>query len=234
MGARGIAAVLAAVAGAVTARAQTCPAPAGAAPSLRAATASARHAFLAGALARERHRGRWWNLGWGWGFVAATAGQAAVGAAIDEDSALCRACQFVGAGKSAIGVVATWVLYPVRVRAVAPRAAPTCADVAAAERALADAAASERVPWLRHAEGIALNAAGVVYLGLAHDEWRNGLIGAAVGVAVGELRLWSRPRGAIAALRAYRAGRLAPARATNWHVSPTFGGAAGFVVTGTF
>ena len=189
---------------------------------------SARFRFIQRTLDREARYARFWNHGWGWGLLAATAGQAGIAQLIDDRAN--RDVLYVSVAKSALGTISTFFMTPVRVeRVTASGPEPNCTDLERAEAALLAAAKSERVTWLRHVEGLAVNLAGALYLGIAHDAWGRALGGALVGLCVGEFRLWSRPSGAIRALRRYRAGDipgtgdLADAEGVAWTVVPILG-----------
>ena len=202
---------------------QTCPEVPGATASLADRSAAERYAFIESTLDREARKGRIWNHAWGWGFLGVTIGQAGVGAWVSDEN--CPECWYVGAAKSGLGLISTVLLKPVVVDRVDPIVEPTCDDLARAERLLIAAANSERVHWFRHVEGGLVNLAAVLYLGLEHDEWGKALLGAAIGTAVGEYRLYSRPDGAIDALRDYRAGSVG-GRAdahTQWMLVPAVG-----------
>jgi len=206
------------------AHAQTCPSTVGGAPGAAQLDAAARYRFIDETLDREAHKGRIWNHAWGWGLLGTAVGQVTVGLLIPDDQ--CPDCWYVGAGKSMLGVASTAVLNPVRVRSIpALDGPPTCDQLAGAEAALVAAARSEKVKWMRHAEGLAVNVAATLYIGLELDEWGKAALSFAVGFAVGEYRLYSRPEGAIHALEHYRAGDL-EARGDGgmpWIVVPTFG-----------
>jgi hypothetical protein len=185
---------------------------------------SARYELIQTTLAREARKGMIWNHAWGWGLLGTAIGQVGIGLAVPEDE--CPECWYVGAGKSMLGVASTFVLNPVKIRRVRQvDGAPTCEQLAIAEAALAAAAKSERVHWFRHVEGFAVNIAATLYIGLEHDEWGKAALGFAVGMAVGEYRLYTRPDGAIKTLARYEKGEVAAkARSsTPWTVVPTVG-----------
>jgi hypothetical protein len=50
-----------------------------------------------------------------------------------------------------------------------------------------------RYAWYRHALNVGVNGAGALIVGLGFDDWRSGLISAAIGVAVGELNIFTQP-----------------------------------------
>jgi len=149
-------------------------------------------------------RARVWNLGWGIGFALAAAGQAAAAAALPQDSISddTRAGLWVGAVKASVGAVGRFVV-PLRLAR-----ARDCAD---APHALAVAARRERVGfWLNTTGGLAVNLAGLLYLGLERDAWGTGALSFAIGTVVSIASAYTAPR------RAWRAHPIV--------VAPTPGG----------
>jgi hypothetical protein len=209
--AAGVVLVLALVAGAAAARA-SCP-----------ADAAERGAKLRERLDRERAAARRWRWGWAAGFGAATALQAAGVLAeytptgdFDESA---ETSLTVGAIKSAIGMTAR-IVAPIKV----PRPAVTgdaCADLAAAEAAMARAAFSEKKSfWLNHVGGLALHAGGTLYIGLTVDDaWGDAAISFGLGWTVGLISTYTQPRGV------WKEVRVAPM------VAP---GAQGLSIAGSF
>jgi hypothetical protein len=132
----------------------------------------------------------------------------------------------VGAVKSFVGLAAR-VVTPVKV----PRPAVTgdaCADLAAAQAALAKAARSERRSfWLNHVGGLALQVAGTLYIGMsADDAWVDAAISFGIGYTVGLASTYTQPRGA---WREHRGG------AESWQVAPLVTPhVRGLTVVGTF
>ncbi len=178
-------------------------------PAITPAEVAERYAYIETTLRTERRKGRIWTHAWGWGLLAAAGAQ--VGAVyVDDIEGVndCHPCLWVGAGKSLLGVGATFITNPVRVETVDKNTAPTCADLADAEEKLEKAAKSERIHWMRRVEGYGVNTAALLYLGFGEDEWLDGTIGFAVGVIVGELRLYTRPDGAVSGLRRYKLGAI--------------------------
>jgi len=196
--------------------------------------ATERYAYLEATLRTERRKGRIWNHAWGWGLLA-TAGAQAGAVALELDE--CEACLWVGAGKSILGVGSTFITNPVRFKTVAANPAPTCEDLALAEKRLEQAAENERIPIMRRIEGYGVNTAGLLYLGFAEHRWKKGTAGFVIGVIVGEIRLFTRPDGAMTGLRDYKMGRL-DRRGNHrfaWSVAPLLSDEGfGFSVLGVF
>jgi hypothetical protein len=47
--------------------------------------------------------------------------------------------------------------------------------------------------WLGHVGNVAINAAVLMILGVGYHHWQSAFIGAGIGLAVGELTLWTQP-----------------------------------------
>lgn len=176
-------------------------APAAACPSLAGelderATA-ARVQKLEARLDVERRRLTLYRRGWPVIFGVAAISQVAV-AELGSDKR--RPAFLVSAFKATLGATVTPFLSP-RAKET-PRLAgeAPCSRLRRLEDAWLDLGRRERRggAWYNHALGVALNVAGLLYLGLVEDQWIEGLAGALVGSAVGELRLWTQPRGAAA------------------------------------
>lgn len=223
------------------AAAQTCPIPDGADPALEGFDAQTRFQFIDARLAADARTARTFNLGWGWGFLGASAAQAGVGLwqpidYINDDRSLSL---YVGAGKAFIGSASQFIR-PAKVRRATWDPADPCGSVARAEAAMRWTARIEgrKGGWLGRAEGLALNLAALAILGFGFDLWTEGLISTAVGLAVGEVRLYTYPRGAMRAKAAYRAGDVTatpPARTRAWDITPLAGPSAyGFAIVGAF
>jgi hypothetical protein len=119
-----------------------------------------------------------------------------------EDDGGERADQVVNAVKSGIGLTRNLVAPPVirkapqDLAAIDPAAPDGCARrLARAEEILvraAEQAQRERRAWLPHLGNLALNLVGAVIVAEGFDEgsgWSSG----AIGLAVGEVRIWSYP-----------------------------------------
>ena len=86
--------------------------------------------------------------------------------------------------------------------------------------------AQQRTDWRMHAGNIALNLAGAGFIfgfGRDSDAWES----LGIGIAVGELSIWSEPQSGIQDLSDYqtRFGMKTASR-FHWAIVPTMGGAA--------
>lgn len=161
------------------------------------AEAEARTARIEAHLDREKRRARRWDNLWLITFATATAVQ---GAGIATETTLgeyddaAEAGLAVGAIKSGIGALAH-VILRLKVVRPGPRTGDPCADLEAAERALARTAANEkRSFFLNHLGSLALNVGGLLYLGLQEDEWGEGAKSIAIGYPIGMLAVYTQPR----------------------------------------
>jgi hypothetical protein len=188
-----------------------------------------------GRLSADARDGRVWAWGWGIGFGALAVGQGALG--LTRDDAGQRAELYVGAGKTVLGLVPV-LLVPVPAVRDAARlderlaAAGTpwerCALLPEAERMLARSADDEAFArsWLAHAATVAVNAGGLLIVGVGYDRWVTGTVGALVGTAVGELQIFTRPTGALR-------GRREDAR--RWTLAPLLDpGGVGLLLAGWY
>ena len=142
------------------------------------------------ALERDAAQAGPWNVGWGIAFATAAVGQAAVAvAASDSISDNQRIGLWIGAGKASIGALVR-VVRPLHIEP-----APECADAETQRRALEVAARRERNNLaLNLIGGFALNTAGLLYMGIERDAWREGALSFAVGTAVGLVSAYTAPR----------------------------------------
>ena len=148
---------------------------------------------IAEVLERDARNARLWNAGWGVGLGISAIGYASYGLL----RAGCPACAYVTAIKATIGSI--WSLTIDRVDVVRVERAPTCDEQVLS--ALTLTAEDERIPWFARVQGYLLNVAGLLYLGFAHDEWQAATIGSIMGIVTGEIRLFTRPYGAVRAVR---------------------------------
>lgn len=181
--------------------------------------AGQRLSFISERLRADARDGRIWRLGWGLGFAALAVGQA--GLALTRDDAGERAELYVGAAKSALGLVPV-LLVPVSAiedaavlegrMATGPSGDARCALLPTAEDLLRRSAADEAFArgWLAHALTVAVNGGGLLIIGFGYDRWTTAVAGALIGTAVGEVQIFTRPT---AALRAARG-------AARWSVAP--------------
>jgi hypothetical protein len=201
---------------AASARAEHCPAPAGADPALAEIDAQVRLSYIQSQLRRTAHRANIWRWSWGVGIVAATAGNLIAIPLVDRKGA--RIDFYVGAATTVVGLVPLLGM-PLKVlhdhEALDERVArggPICDVLADAERRFRRDAANEsdgRALWL-HVANVVLNGAVGLYLGLAYHHWTSGIINAVGGSVVGEAIIYTQPIGDVGALRRYRKGDLGP------------------------
>jgi|GEM_PF-3571933 len=171
---------------------------------LAAAAVEKRLAFIQGVLEAEQRKARIWNWGWGIGLTASAAGQLTV-ASLANDANVQR--RFALGGVRPLAAAAFQVIRPLRIRLPAA-AGDRCADLAAAESALRDAAAAERaqLAWFVPRLGaIALNVAAGVAL-WAWGQEVDAVVGTSVGLVLSEIRFQTAPWGAVRARQRYEAG----------------------------
>jgi len=170
----------------------------------------ARLRFLEASLAGDRRYADLWWKGWSTVFAGGIVVQGTrAGFEGDEGQ---RADLIVSAAKASIGLARSlWSPPPARLGATELEAMPTataedCAErLARAEEILrrnARKTASERRSWIPHAANLGLNLAGAVIVAEGFDE-KDGWVSGAIGLAVGEGRIWSYPWQATNALAEY-------------------------------
>jgi len=136
-----------------------------------------------------------WNFWWSFGFVAAAVGVIVVGDVVRPDwiSERTRVGLHVTAAKATVGALGR-SLFQLDVgyerRCLDERRQPPGMQRALVARA---ARAERKTFWMSLAGGLTLNTAGLLYLGLARDDWRTGAITFASGTVVSVLTLWSLP-----------------------------------------
>jgi hypothetical protein len=158
---------------------------------------------------KRRYANRWW-MTWNGVYVGGIlygGGRAAM-----EGDAGERADYVVSAVKSGIGLGQNlWDPPPAREGADALHDMPADSPAACAERLArgeellrrnAEDSRKERFGWLPHAGNVALNAAGGLIVAQGFDE-PSGWVSAALGVVVGEVRIWTYPWQAGGALAEY-------------------------------
>jgi hypothetical protein len=106
-------------------------------------------------------------------------------------------------------------------------AAERCAVVAEAEKMLAASVADEAFNrgFLAHAGNVLVNGGGLLIIGIGYDRWLTGALGTAVGIAVGELQIFTRPTASLRGSAGYHA---------RWTVAPVVGTATGLQLVGIF
>jgi hypothetical protein len=181
--------------------------------------------------------GETWAKYWQWGWTGLFSGSVlwGTGRAIAADQAKNRVDHIVTAVEGAIGTAYQLLLrHPGRNGAASLRAiAGDSRDARLARlsegESLLQAVASraeERSDWKLHAGNVALNLAGAAFIfGFGHetDAWES----LGIGIAVGEMSIWSAPKRGIRDLNDYevRFG-MKTAKRFNWSIVPTMGGAA--------
>jgi hypothetical protein len=185
----------------------------------------------------ERDARNWstWAWAWGIGYSAASLGSAGLALYLDDEKK--SASMWVGAGKSALGLVPIF-LKPSPAPGLAAELrnaeflSPSlrdpnpdrCALAAQAEQAVVASAKDQAFArsWVAHAGPILVNGGGLLIVGLAYDDWLMGSLAAAVGLAVGEANIWTRPSASLHAQR-------------DWALVPTASsGGVGLSVVGSF
>jgi len=159
-----------------------------------------RLAFLEERLeATKLHAQIWW-YGWLGVYAAGAIVQGARLAFVDRDDPekAAKRADFTVSLVKATGGVLNMLFLPLNAMKGADpmRSATTDAEkLAAGEAALAaNAAESERsLWWLRHTLVVAVNVIGGLIIWLGYDDLQRAAINAGVGIAVGELAIWTQP-----------------------------------------
>lgn len=154
-----------------------------------------------------------WSASWAVGYLGLTAAQLGVLTATQDPGT--RADMAVGALSAMIGVASIFLL-PIRVigdrarlEELAPRAMEgDCDALAEMERIFERDAAGEDFgsSWLMHVGSMLFNIGIGVVQGLAFGRWQSGMISAAIGIAVGEVQILTKPSGLIDARARYQVG----------------------------
>ncbi len=195
--------------------------------------ADARIAFVGERLDADAHGARVWMWGWGLGYTGLALGQA--GLALTRDDEGERVELYVGAAKSVLGLVPVLLVRSpalhdagtLKVRA-AGGGSDRCAVAAEAGEMLERSAADEAFArsFLAHTANVLVNGGGMLIVGLGYDRWVTGALGAAVGIAIGEVNIFTRPTAALRGRADY---------AARWTVAPVVtGDATGILLIGTF
>jgi len=177
----------------------------------------------------------WW-LGWTAVYSAGIAVEGARAGRDDDRGA--RAEAVVSAVKAGVGLADNFLRPPpAKEGARELRAIPTsepdgCARRLARAEAILRANAADsrhrRFSWKAHAGNLAINLAGALVVAKGFDE-SSGWASGALGLAVGEGRIWSYPWQAPGALAEYErrfpASGLPPAPKTSWRLEPWGDGA---------
>jgi len=223
----------------------TCPEMSGADPALAARDADERLDFIRERLAGEASRGRIWNDAWSISYGLLTATQLVL-VPVFEDTGT-RADLYVGAGSSAVGLLAL-VILPLEVMSDSSELGrqlseqgdqpDRCAVLERAESLLQSAAESEQlgVSFWMHAASALVNIGAGLILGLGFDRWESGAINAAAGIAIGELMILTQPSRLPGELQRYRSGEFESGgeQTVSWALLPGFsrsGGGLSFVLS---
>jgi hypothetical protein len=204
-----------------SASAEECPALEGA-PATATIDGEVRLQRISGVLDDQSRKMNIWNWGWGLGFAAASAAQYGAVFLVDDEG---RKVDLVAGGSKAFIGAASVLVLPLGVEEAPESTGDVCADLAEAEKRLIEGVRQQRKgrTLFRHSQGVALNVVTVFIVGFGWDRWIEGLIGALIGTAVGEVRIWTQPTGAIDTLRKYREGKLSglpTSSETAWSVVP--------------
>jgi hypothetical protein len=202
----------------VSARAETCPVPAGATGRLQLIDAGTRLAWIDAHLAVTAHHARVWTWGWGIGIVGATGANLVPLAFVSADE---RIDWYTGAATTIVGIVPL-LIAPLDVISDARElhalvqqgvsADRRCWLLADAEVRLARDAANQESGkrWWLHVGNVVLNSGVGLFLALGYHHWGAGALNAVGGSLIGEAIILTQPTGSIDDLRDYRAGGLAP------------------------
>ena len=177
---------------------------------------------LQASLDRSQAPARLWLFGWTSAFTAGLAVRSTL--AVSAASEGIRIDSRVGALTLGTGLLATMALAPRSAFAAAKlRGLPdTTAEerrrkLLAGQELLAKCAFWERAgkSFVPHLVGVAVNVAAGLYLGIGEKRWASGLVAAVGGIAITELKIFTQPMTASAALAAYRGrGESGPVRAS--------------------
>jgi hypothetical protein len=88
------------------------------------------------------------------------------------------------------------------------------------------AEADRRSYWLQHASNVAVNVAGALIVWQGFDDAETAWTSAGIGIAVGEVMIWSQPWWPSSDWQEYRRRFLVEDRRVTWRIVPTLGGAA--------
>lgn len=183
--------------------AQTCPSREG--TSVGARSDAARLKFLSAELLGESRRMHTWTTAWGLTYGALTIAQIApVPLIIPQD----QIEWWIGAATSAFGL-AVIALEPIEVQPLEP-GGDVCALIVEGERRMERGAVQEGNlrQWYAHALNVALNLGLGLILGLGYDHWVAAAVNFAVGVAAGELTIFTAPNRLRSAWAEYQRGEL--------------------------
>jgi hypothetical protein len=126
-----------------------------------------------------------WSWSWGSIYAAAAVTQTAVAVALKANDPA-RVDLVIGAVSAFVGSASLFLL-PLRfTRPLAHSRTCETLEKVASEQAVGKS-------WLGHLGTVVVNAAILLIEGLGYGHWQAGFIGAGIGLAVGELNLWTQP-----------------------------------------
>jgi hypothetical protein len=143
-------------------------------------------------LAQQERAFQRWRWAWAGIYSALTVGNLAL---VPFTARKDRIDLYVGAATSVIGVPPLFLFTQPRLgEKPCALARLTCA-----EQKLGEVAAFQRDArgWLSHAATFAVNAAGAAVLGFGYDRWRSAALSFGIGMAIGEVQIFTAPRGAL-------------------------------------
>lgn len=184
-----------------------CPNVVGGERELDAIPMAVRSRWLDATLGHESSKAKVWTWTWVALGTAGTAANLTVGALVSYHP---RVDRFVAAG-STFGLAVSTLLFPLRIRTDdGALSDDDCSIVVRRERLLLDAVEREERGrrWFAHALGVVGGLTAGAILGFGYDHWSAAAINAIGSVVVNEVKIWTRPAGAVAALRRYREGAL--------------------------
>jgi hypothetical protein len=194
----------------------------------------ARYAAITSALERGEGRAKLWWYGWTLGLGAITVGE--MTAAIVTRDEGTRVDAVVSAGGSLLGTGAMLVVvsrsaFEFRDRLAAIDASTPDGRLARLHEAekILDEAADDEIAGhslLAHLASNAVTLAGTFVLWAGYHEYASGWLNLIGGTLTGEAQIFTKPRAAIEARRAYRAGapQPVPPSSFSWTVIPGVGG----------
>jgi hypothetical protein len=193
-----------------------CPIPETADPLLAGVDSTRRLEFIDARLTSAERKARIWTYGWGGGIAAAGIGTLVAVPFVAPEN---RVDWYTGAVSAGVGVATLIIVPPVvldaapALRAQIASAAPgtnVCPLLQGAEADLVRVARDEERQggWYVHLGNVLFNVGLGLFLGLGYHHWEAGAINAAVGTAVGEALILTRPTAAIDDLETYRSGRF--------------------------
>lgn len=195
---------------------------------------AARLAFLSQRLSHDAAAAHRRTFAFGGGLSLLAIGQLAAAPLFPEAD---RPVMYWGALSSMVGVGSV-LFNPLTVlyagpdfarRAASATPEQTCELIAEGERMLFEGAEQELGArrWYMHVANVAFNIGIGMILGFVHNRWVNAAVNGVVGIAIGELMLFTIPTGLVSGRDEYRGGK----QAVSFHVIPTAGPGLGVLMT---